>query len=133
MSESTASIHSGNRRQARPSPVRCATWLLLVGALLPLVSVLEVVLHGSPNASFASSSAIGIGIPIVLALLVRRGYGGARKAIWTWSTALAVEACVVVTAGPRGTAEVLSTVFDLSFIVGASVLLALPSSNEYFR
>jgi hypothetical protein len=133
MSQSTIVSGRASRGRTAPTPVRWAVWLLYVGALLPLLSVVVVVLHGSPNGTFVSSAIVGVVLPVVVAQLVRRGYRWARVAVWIWAAFLTVTAGIVAADGPWDLAQTLSMIFDLSFIVGASVLLAVPRSNQYFR
>jgi hypothetical protein len=113
--------------------VRWAVWLLYVRALLSLASVLEVVIEGSPNGTFALNATTGIGLPVVLAPLVRRGYRWARTAVWIWVAVGTVTFGIVEAGRPWDLPEMVTTVSALSFPVGVSVLLALPSSNQYFR
>jgi hypothetical protein len=129
----TWSGRRGSRGQTAPSSVRWAVWLLYVGALLPLVSVVLVSLQGSPNASFVSSAIVGIGLPLMLTHLVKLGHRWARVAVWIWAAVLTVTAGIAAAGSPWSLAQTLATLFGLSFIVAASVLLAVPRSNQYFR
>ena len=117
-----------------PSPVRCVVWLLSLFALLSLASVLEfLVIGGSPNGTYALNAASGIGLPVVLALLVRRGYRWARVVVWIWAAGGLLAVAIIVASGPWDVPQVLTVVSALSVPVAVSVLLALPSSNQYFR
>jgi hypothetical protein len=118
-----------------PSPVRCAVWLLSLSALLSVASVLEylIVAEGSPSGGYAINATTGIGLPLVLALLVRRGYRWARAAVWIWVAAGLLAVGIVVAGRPWDVLQVLIVISGLGVPVAVSVLLALPSSNQYFR
>jgi hypothetical protein len=117
-----------------PSPVRWAVWLLCLFGLLSLASVLEfLIVGGSPNGTYALNATAGIGLPAVLALLVRRGYRWARAAVWIWAAVGLLAVGIVVAGRPWDVPQVLTVISALSFPVAVSVLLALPSSNQYFR
>lgn len=117
-----------------PSPVRWAVWLLSLFALLSLASVLEfLIVGGSPNGTYALNATAGIGLPVVLALLVRRGYRWARAAVWIWAAVGLLAVGIIVAGRPWDVPQVLTVISALSFPVAVSVLLAVPSSNQYFR
>lgn len=124
----------GHRARWAPSPVRWAVWLLFLFAVLSLAGVLEfLIVGGSPNGTYALNATAGIGLPAVLALLVRRGYKWARAAVWIWAALGLLAVGIVVAGRPWDLPEVLTAVSGLSGPVAVCVLLALPSSNQYFR
>jgi hypothetical protein len=133
VSQSKTLFRRGSQDRLAPSPVRWAVWLLFVPALLSLTSVLVVVIEGSPNGTFALNAIAGIVLPLVLAPLVRRGYRWARTAVWIWAALGSVAFAIVAAGRPWDLPEIVTTVSALAFPVGVSVLLALPSSNQYFR
>jgi hypothetical protein len=133
VSQSKTLFRRDSRGRLPPSPVRWAAGLLYVYALLSVASVAEFVIIGSPNATYVLNATTGIGLPVVLAPLVRHGYRWARIAFWIWAGLGTITFAIVEAGRPWGLPEIVTTVSALGFFIGVSVLLALPSSNQYFR
>jgi hypothetical protein len=127
---------SGTFRSTQPVPpiVEAAFWLVIAGgALSVVVLVLRLVLAGwnAPGdhvvalVTWVIGGAIGIGIRIGVAVILRRGYWPARIFL-TVGAAISLGPALLNGVDPIG-AVLLATV------VSAVVLVWLPPANRYYR